>query len=145
MIIIGGDMTVANLMNWSPELDVKIDHMNDQHKELLDLMNIVYQLHNQEANFDPIFNAIEDLKNATIKHFQDEEVYMASIHFPGLATHKIIHDQLLKQFQTHIDRYQKERSLGEHFFGFLKLWLSAHIQGIDAKYGDHAMTVKKAG
>lgn len=63
---------------------------------------------------------------------------MASIDYPLLDTHKRIHANLLEEFGAHKTNFEKTGELTTKFFSFLKLWLTAHIQGIDKKYGLHA-------
>lgn len=126
------------LMDWDEGLDIGIETMNMQHKGLLDLMNKLYDLHNEGANFDDIKVVLEDLAAKTVKHFQEEEAYMESIGFEGLGPHKIIHKNLLKDFTQHQENFLTSRKFEETFFTFLKVWLSAHIKGIDKKYGEKA-------
>lgn len=61
--------------------------------------------------------------------------------FAGLATHKIIHLQLLEQVQKHATEFQRTGLLGDAFFQFLAVWLTSHIRGIDSKYA----LARKAG
>ena len=47
----------------------------------------------------------------------------------------MIHKDLLDKFTDHYQIMVSTGKLNDKFFSFLKLWLSAHIQGIDVKYG----------
>jgi hemerythrin len=49
---------------------------------------------------------------------------------------------LLENFSKHYESFNQNGKLTDDFFHFLKFWLSAHIQGIDKKYGE-AKVVKK--
>ena len=61
---------------------------------------------------------------------------MASIGFAGLRSHKNIHDTLLETLAEHVRVISEgDGKVKPDFFIFLKVWLTAHIQGIDAKYG----------
>lgn len=114
--------------------------MNDQHKILLDLMNRLYDGAKAQENVDDLVSILEKLKNFTIKHFKEEkeeEEYMERTEFPGLNSHKIIHQQLLEKFVAEEENILAQKSFLDSFFNFLKMWLSAHIQGIDVKYGEH--------
>jgi hemerythrin-like metal-binding protein len=81
---------------------------------------------------------IEELQKYTVKHFSLEEQYLASIDYPKLEAHKLIHASLLEEFGEHVAAFKKSGELTSKFFSFLKLWLTAHIQGIDMKYGPKA-------
>ncbi len=71
----------------------------------------------------------------TQRHFTDEEAYMARIHYAGLESHQKLHQKLLDKVTQHVAAFEASGHLSEAFFSFLAFWLSAHIQGIDAKYG----------
>lgn len=126
------------LMNWSDKLDVGVDLMNNQHKKILDLMNNLYSAFENSAPYEQFLPILNELKDYTIQHFSEEEAYMESVNFSGLATHKQIHIQLLEKLTEHYQQISEDKKLDQKFFDFLKLWLSSHIQGIDVKYGKGA-------
>ena len=124
---------------WNSNLDLGVDSMNDEHKHLIDLMNKLHALNESKSPHATLLRAVDDLAGYTVKHFADEEAFMASVNFPGLATHKLIHQQLLQQLSEQRDAFaQAGGTVPDAFFKFLKHWLSAHIKGIDMKYGRHA-------
>lgn len=123
------------LMEWSDTLDVGVTSMNHQHQKLLDLMNRLYEGKTNGAPFDSLIPILSELKSYTIEHFQEEEKFMESINYSGIASHKIIHQQLLSKFGEQENLILDTRTFPDSFFSFLKVWLSAHIQGIDMKYG----------
>ncbi|MCB9060142.1 MAG: hemerythrin family protein [Halobacteriovoraceae bacterium] len=124
------------IMPWGPELDVNVPSMNEQHKQILSLMNELYDLHHKNSHYDEMFPVLEKLVHTTQSHFKDEEAYMKSINFEGLEPHKLIHENLLKDLSEHLMNFKVTRRLDDSFFTFLKVWLSAHIKGIDKKYGE---------
>lgn len=126
------------LMEWSKDLSLDVQNMDDQHKILLGLMNRLYDDHQRGANYFALKDTFEELADMTTTHFKEEEEYMDSIGFPGLATHKVIHEELLKKFATHQEQFNKEQKLNDEFFVFLKFWLRSHIMGIDTKYANHS-------
>lgn len=126
------------VMNWTEELDIGVDAMNQQHQVLIGIMN---RLHDQfEAGADQAEQAksLVELAEFTVKHFKEEEQYMAAIQYPTLESHKMIHAKLLEEFDTHKANFEKTGKLAGAFFTFLKLWLKAHIMGIDKKYGSYS-------
>ena len=121
---------------WSDKLDIGVKPMNDEHQVLLSIMNKLYDQNQASKSHAQLKLTVEELENYTLKHFKDEEAYMDSIGFPDADKHKIIHTQLLKRFGDQKAKFlQGGGAVHEGFFQFLKLWLSAHIQGIDIKYG----------
>ena len=128
-------------MQWSDNLDVGVSSMNAQHQKILNLMNSMYDRYKAGEDFSSYAGLLDELKDFTIQHFKEEEEYMASINFVGLEAHQQIHKQLLEKFTEHYTEILKAKSLNDKFCGFLKLWLSAHIQGIDVKYGKELKNV----
>lgn len=133
---------------WTPDFDVKVQTMNDQHKVLIDIMDKLYELNDNGANKRDIQHKLDELGAYTRKHFADEERYMDSIDFEGRDRHKIIHKHLLTELDRHTTNFKElHQSLSEDFFFFLKHWLSSHIKHIDIKYGNvsSSLATLKAG
>ena len=128
---------VSGFYVWTAEeLGLEVEKMDQEHQELVKRMNALYDGVEEEQSPSQIQNLIDDLAEYTVQHFADEEAYMEEIGFTGLATHKIIHQQLLKQFAEHVENFKKQQKVQPEFFNFLKVWLTAHIKGIDMKYSN---------
>ena len=128
---------------WQDKYDLGVGEMNDEHKTLIHKMNGLHDLNESGASKNKIIEAYDDFTAYTIKHFTDEEQYMESIDFPGLATHKLIHKGLLEKVVAFGNDF-KGSSTGkfdDNFFSFLNVWLASHICGIDMKYGEHSKIV----
>jgi hemerythrin-like metal-binding protein len=123
---------------WQARFDIGVASMNEEHKELLTLMDTLEDLSAQGAPHDQQAAGLSKLGTYTVKHFTDEEGYMKSISFPGLETHKLIHKDLLAKFGVHQKNFEATGKLTPEFFDFLRLWLASHICGIDVKYSEHA-------
>lgn len=130
------------LMNWDSSLDVGVDKMNDEHQQILSLMNRIYDAREAGQTGPDIITLLERLGQVTIDHFRDEEAYMEKIGYPGITSHKLIHKDLLDKFTAFASEIKANGGeVPEKFLTFLKLWLSAHIRGIDMKYGPKAGSV----
>ncbi len=123
---------------WSDKYDLHVDSMNNEHKILISLMNRLHRQNGEGASRAELATTLDELADFTVKHFSDEERYMESIEYPGLHTHKIIHKDLVSTLLDHKAAFDSGGELTSEFFQFLKLWLSAHIRGIDMKYARHA-------
>ena len=127
------------IMNWDASLDVGVDSMNREHQQILDAMNRIYDAQAQGKTGSAITALVDDLGRITTQHFIDEERFMEEIGFPSLSTHKVVHKKLLERFGEHAAKIKAANGVVEkEFFDFLRYWLSAHIKGVDAKYGEHA-------
>ncbi len=121
---------------WDEDLDVGVEAMNDQHKHLIDLMEVVYEKNTAGAPREDILAAVDELGNFVIEHFRDEEAMMAEQNFPGLEAHQQLHANLLKDFTSHTEAFRNsdQNVLPEDFMAFLSLWINTHIMAIDTKY-----------
>lgn len=134
---------MAEFFKWDANVfGLKVKEMDDEHIELIRIMNLVFQNNEAKKPFHEIKKSVDQLAEYTIKHFKDEEAYMEKIKFPGVATHKIIHKQLLDQFGNYVAEFNKSQKLTESFFKFLAVWLTSHIKGIDTKYAEHSRSQK---
>lgn len=128
---------------WNKELDIHVTEMNDEHKVLIGLMNRLHEEMQTGKPKEALQKTFGELVTYTRRHFEDEEQYMYSINYPGLSTHKLIHAKLLNQLDGHYDAFQRGHGgVGPQVFEFLKVWLNAHIKGIDMQYGEHSMSVR---
>ena len=137
-LIIAGDpgRTDMTIMTWTPSLDVGVSKMNDEHQGLLKLMNDLHDAHQAGKRGFEVLKILDALGAATVKHFADEEVYMESVNYPKLKTHKLIHQDLLKKFGTFSEAiHAKNGEIGDDFFTFLKLWLFKQVM-------NHAMVLQ---
>ncbi|MDB2425964.1 hemerythrin family protein [bacterium] len=125
---------------WDDKYDLGVNDMNGEHKILIEKMNKLHDLNQAEAPKAELRKAFDEFVNYTVKHFEDEEKYMESIDYPELRVHLIHHKNLLDKvtgFSNDFNRPEVTK-LDDKFFKFLSVWLSAHICGIDMKYGDFA-------
>ncbi len=114
--------------------------MDLEHQKLISLMNQLYSLSKNKAPKPRLVMVLDQLTAYTIKHFDDEEKFMQSIAFPGFITHQQVHKSLLEKFGKHAKSFKEGSDLvvPNEFFTFLKVWLQAHIMGLDRKYSEHA-------
>jgi hemerythrin-like metal-binding protein len=111
--------------------------MNEQHQILIEIMNRLHDQFESGASRVEPSKSLDELANFTVKHFRQEEAYMASI-YPTLDSRKLIHANLLEEFGVHRAAFEKNGEVTSGFSAFLKLWLEAHIMGIDKKYGTYS-------
>ena len=122
---------------WEDSLHLKVELIDEEHKMLIFLMN---KLHKQYHDGEPqeiVRATFSQLTEYASKHFKDEEDYMASIQYSDLDAHRAIHKKLLERLNTYSQEFgDSNGQISEYFFTFLKLWVTAHIKGIDAKFAN---------
>lgn len=126
------------LFEWKPVLSVKVESIDDQHKQLIDYMNHFYDAH-EKGLFPAAVRHLNELVRYTTQHFKEEEGMMQRAAYPGLAAHREHHQKLLTSVSRLANEYvaAPNAKTGEHLARFLKSWLSGHILGVDKDYSPH--------
>lgn len=124
------------VFQWDPQsLAIGVDAMDKDHQKLILLMNNVYQLYKTKAARSQIEASLNELGGFVIDHFAREERYFDSVpNYPDAEIHKAVHKKLVAKYVGFVESYQNGEEMTEDFFFFLKAWLVAHIEGVDAKY-----------
>lgn len=120
---------------WSSALSIGVPKMDRDHQKIIDYMNRLALAAERNADFGEQKAAFTRLKDFTRQHFEEEEVFMESIDFDRVATHKLIHKKLLGELDDHFSRFVASGTLDDRLFHFLTFWLKSHICGIDKQYG----------
>lgn len=132
---------------WTPnELEIRIPMMDADHKVIVDLMNRLHSLHHDGAPRSAIEPILDELIAVTIQHFRAEEELMRSIRFPEYENHRRVHLKLLDRLNHFVSEFKRSgNTLMTEFFVFLRVWLTAHIQGLDRRYAEHAKKLALGG
>lgn len=126
------------LVEWSDELSVGIEEIDEQHKVLVDLINQMHQAIHQRRSSDVIVSILEQLSDYTRIHFAVEESLMRILNYPEYEAHKAQHEKLI----AHMSELQQKvvagrAAIGFELMHFLKVWLTKHILENDQAYTDH--------
>jgi hemerythrin len=79
---------------------------------------------------------LHTLVDYTREHFTAEEAMMEAAGYPSLAAHRIKHNDLTKQVEEYVNRYESgDVTLSIQLSCFLSDWLTKHIQSTDQEYG----------
>jgi hemerythrin-like metal-binding protein len=133
-----------SFFKWDKErLTTHVEAMDNEHIKLINIMNKLYERQEAKAGKAELLVLIKELGAWTVTHFQHEEKFFDTLAYSQANVHKKIHKDLLERFMGHQAEFEKTGVLSPAFFQFLKTWLTAHIMGIDIKYGEIA--AKKAG
>lgn len=123
-------------LEWTEEMSVGVDALDDDHKTLFKLLNHVLHTHQFLKAADTLQEALEALASYANQHFAREEDFMAEIDFPGLDAHKQQHAFFIEKIATFraqiedIDPIMVRISL----ILFLMDWLTKHILTQDSQY-----------
>jgi hemerythrin-like metal-binding protein len=126
--------------NWTSNLDVGNEQLNDEHKTLLAKMAKVEEFNERMLSKEALLEAYDDLVQYAVDHFKEEEAYMREILYPAAETHGRIHSALIDALAKY--RAEFMASVYARFpaavFDFFKTWMLTHIMIVDRQYSEYA-------
>ncbi len=116
---------------WQDEFKIGVDIIDKEHQRLFKIINKLFALKNEEKNSQwACQEGIKFFKGHAIKHFADEEKYMASIHYEGLEQHRYIHtgfrENTLLKLEQELEQSDYSPEAMDHFLGVCAGWLIGH-------------------
>ncbi|MHB9292321.1 putative hemerythrin [Hollandina sp. SP2] len=130
----GDDSFIA----WKDIYSVGIPKIDEQHKELINLTQRLYQacLSGSETGKFYFKKAMHDLVSYVTFHFSAEEKLMERIGFPELPEHKKEHESFVKKVLEDVKKFESGRAIVPNtFVRYLREWILTHIAKTDQKYG----------
>ena len=126
---------MTTLIDWSDELSVGIQEIDEQHKVLVELLNQLHEaIVNRHAG-DVTLNILTRLREYTKTHFTVEESLMRILGYPDYEEHKAHHEQLIAEMEHMCEKVKATgSSVGFELMHFLKKWLTKHIMEEDQLY-----------
>jgi len=134
-----------SFIEWDDRFDVGISAINEQHKQLIGLINEVHDVIAQtrqridlaavSKEVSVLISAVNRMDDYAQHHFSTEEYYLSEYSFRGLKSHKKEHEAFMQKvqgFQRDIDR-GSTLTLTE-LEEYLKAWIVHHILKVDHKY-----------
>lgn len=120
------------MASWSADLELGNPTMDDDHKQLVMLVNELQYSVDTNRRRDVIRAQLEDLMTVADRHFCHEERMMRQAGYPEFRRHKKIHDDLTRDLHT----LMRQIASGEGEFThttveWLKGWVGSHIRGED--------------
>ena len=125
-----------------PEFFTGIELIDNEHRQLFDYANQIYDLLHAEFvpdKYDNILDILGKLRDYTKKHFADEEAYMESIQYKKIFTQKVQHqafiDELDKLDLDEISELDNQEETISNLLSFVTDWLIHHILEVDTQIG----------
>jgi hemerythrin len=123
------------LIKWAPKLSVNIAEIDDQHKELIRLINDLHDAM-MAGNSQSVMKEIFENLNSYIRtHFATEETLMQKYGFPGLDAHRKEHAKFAQRIFEFQEQFEKgQNGLALKLMPLLENWLEAHLISSDKVY-----------
>ena len=132
---------MSNLIDWSDDLSVGIEEIDQQHRILVGMLNELHEAIHQHKGTEATTQILKRLADYTLIHFSVEEGMMRLLDYPDYDEHKAEHDNLIEEIQELQTKVAAgKKSVNFELLHFLKLWLSNHIQESDRHYIPHFMS-----
>jgi hemerythrin len=124
--------------SWQESYSVNVQEIDNQHKQLIEMVNTLYEAMATNKGKDVQKSIIYDMVDYAVHHFETEEHYMQRVQFPGFAEHRQEHAKFAAKALDLKERIDRESFiLTMEIMAFLRKWLNDHILGTDAKYAKH--------
>jgi hemerythrin len=124
---------------WKESYRLGVETIDGQHRQLFKMVDDLLEVVDGGAGKDykqKCAEAVSFLYDYTVKHFQFEEGYQASIGYKDIEAHKLQH----KRFIVTVDNFAKRMVDSEYsmqvvkaFCGSLVAWLNYHVADTDQK------------
>jgi len=123
------------LIEWNQSLSVAIKQFDDQHQQLVEMVNQLHQAIKEGLGADTLHLTLSGLVQYTQSHFAAEEALMEQYDYPEYPRHKQSHADLVRQVEEISVQLEKGNRLQPiNVMQFLVNWLTNHIKGEDKKY-----------
>jgi hemerythrin len=133
-------MEKCGIVEWDNRFLVGIQLIDDQHKELLRLINNFYLgcLTEDESARTHFKLTIHVLVNYIKYHFASEEQLLERIRYPDIGAHKRRHGEFVREIFERLEHFERNRNFSiKNFIRYLRDWLIAHMTLIDKKYATY--------
>lgn len=127
-------------MTWSNNLAVGIPMIDQQHKELCDRIDSLFDACSKRKGGEEALKMLTFLEDYTIKHFTDEQNLHQQLKYPKATEHKAMHDAFiaqLKKLKAEIDTSDVSVDKVVAINQMVSSWLINHIMKFDRELKEY--------
>lgn len=122
---------MANQLVWQDRFNIGVEIIDSEHKKLFGIMNRLFMHKAEESKRQWVCQeGIKYFKDHAMKHFTEEEQYMASIDYADFETHRRLHDNFRQKTLPALEKELAQSSFSpeaiDHFLGVCAGWLLGH-------------------
>ncbi len=120
-----------NQLIWKDEYNIGVDIIDKEHQELFAIISKLFGLKEEKKKNQRVWQeGVKYLKEHTMGHFENEELYMASIGYEDLEIHRRLHrgfrENTLPALEQEMEREDYSPASVDHFLGVCAGWLIGH-------------------
>jgi hemerythrin len=122
------------LLHWEKRYSVGVEAVDHEHRELVDLINRLYEEARSKGSKVAVLGFFGDLFKSISAHFALEERIMRERGYDQLLQHKDDHERLLDEIRDIMEDYEVTDLLDEQLLSQrLDAWFSRHFETHDAR------------
>jgi hemerythrin-like metal-binding protein len=124
------------MLQWTMEHSVYVAELDDQHREIFEAINSLYEALTLPALSREILDRTEFLESAVSGHFAHEERLMHASRYEAFAWHRQQHRNALRRVRRFVRRIrQGDAQAGCELVDSLSSWLHGHTRLTDRMLG----------
>ncbi|MBI4805021.1 MAG: hemerythrin family protein [Desulfovibrio sp.] len=120
------------LIEWEEDMGIGVPLIDDQHRELVDLINNIDEASRRNVRHAEMSDYIKTLYHYIMVHFQDEEALMDPKTYPEyymqVHQHLAFSQRIMEFYKDFIDGSQVDMS---EILTFIATWFRKHTTGLD--------------
>jgi hemerythrin-like metal-binding protein len=126
----------TKILIWTKEYSVGVKELDDQHKELISIVNEMYEaVESAEVNINVIGDILKKIAAFADYHFATEEKYFDEFNYAFKEEHKAEHRKLKDEIARLSEMHRlQDISVFVQLISFLNGWIEEHLMHQDMKY-----------
>jgi hemerythrin len=121
-------------LEWNNLLSVGIEEIDEQHKNLIALINKAIRVLPDTSGKKESLEIVEGLLEYAEVHFKTEEKYFKQFNYPKAEKHIKIHKQFVSEVLDFKMRLDKGEKISYLLLNYVEEWFEKHLLDEDMKY-----------
>jgi len=121
---------------WKKEYSVNVDEIDSQHKELIKIVDDLYQSIMEKSSGDIIAKTLKKLNDYSKYHFGTEEKYFKEFNYKDMAGHTAEHKKFEEDILGMTELANNDKLDVFELLFYLENWWINHILNSDKKYSE---------
>lgn len=133
-----------SLIKWKDEFNLGIEEVDNEHRDLVALINALHEAMLAGAGRADILEGISQIYTLVSAHFEREEAFMRESRYMAYAEHKEDHEVLLDDLREIIEQVRSGGGYAEaRLSADLQYWFSDHFRTHDARLHQHSSSEER--